>query len=166
MLYWSYTEGRGSILHRLQKQHEQNLTSRYQKLAEREVGSGNSTREKEREGRDVTVLTRPPNNLTLENNIQVFHAQCILNRLRGEPFTINICIFREPTYIKKNRKTKTIFSLLFFPSCFSSNSSPLSRESSIRFVPSREVRRGEGGERSHQAPPRPPSPSPTSIHLA
>lgn len=66
---------------------------------------GNSTREEGSEGRGEMMqsesLTRLPNNLTLEKTYR-FHAQCILNRSREEPFTINICIFREPTYIKKN----------------------------------------------------------------
>lgn len=119
LLYWSYTEGRGSILHRLQKT---TLIEPHLQVSEisreRKGWGGNSTREEGSEGRGEMMqsesLTRLPNNLTLEKTYR-FHAQCILNRSREEPFTINICIFREPTYIKKwLKKKQLLFSLFLF----------------------------------------------------
>lgn len=121
LLYWSYTEGRGSILHRLQKTTLIEPHLQVSEISRERMGwGGNSTREEGSEGRGEMMqsesLTRLPNNLTLEKTYR-FHAQCILNRSREEPFTINICIFREPTYIKKwlkKPKTIAVQSLFFF----------------------------------------------------
>lgn len=128
LLYWSYTEGRGSILHRLQKTTLIEPHLQVSEISRERMGwGGNSTREEGSEGRGEMMqsesLTRLPNNLTLEKTYR-FHAQCILNRSREEPFTINICIFREPTYIKKwLKKNKnnccSVFIFLFSLSIFS-----------------------------------------------